>query len=211
MKPTNRLDYAKDIRLNAQLIATEQRKIEPLALEILEYFECERCARCCKIPVGLTDDDITRLYKLDGDAFFDKLEDRVLPNYLKTPCPYLVNNNCKVYKDRPLLCRLYPFSMAYVFPSIRLCPLGIKILREYEKILPIHTTRKKRRDRTKGKRSEERSFDLLQDLANTSEDILDTIGLKRDKIRIQVTVLSIEGLEKLLRYLKHVKGKEGKK
>jgi len=197
------LASADDMLLNAQLIAKEQQKVVPLALEILEYFKCEGCASCCKIPVGLTNSDITRLYKLEGDTFFDKLEDRVVPNYLKSPCPYLEDNNCKVYNDRPLLCRLYPFSMAYVFPSIRLCPLGMKILEEYKKIVPVHATRKKKIDKAKGRRSEEKSLALLQDITDTSEEILDTIFLERDKIRVPVAALSIEKMERLLRYLRH--------
>ena len=47
-----------------------------LAEEILSYFRCERCGECCRtLPISLGWDDIERLYKDEGEAFFDKLDD----------------------------------------------------------------------------------------------------------------------------------------
>ncbi len=106
-----------------------------LAEEILSYFECERCGECCRtLPISLSWADIERLYKIEGEGFFDKLDNDAIENCLRTPCPYLKDNRCMIYDKRPLVCRVFPFEFAYPFPSIRLCPLGRKISAEVSKL-----------------------------------------------------------------------------
>jgi len=61
-----------------------RQKFEQLALAILEYFECDRCCKCClEMPIHLNDADLERIYQLDGAALFDKMDENEVDNYLK--------------------------------------------------------------------------------------------------------------------------------
>ena len=106
---------------------------------VSEQIECRECGNCCKVfRPSLKADDINRLahrmritradfimeylvaYENGKDHFF-KL----------TPCPFLVNNACTVYPDRPEACRSYPglhkegfvLNLSHAFSSCSVCPV----------------------------------------------------------------------------------------
>jgi Fe-S-cluster containining protein len=74
-------------------------------------FTCTRCGACCRhvgAGVGLTDDDLTRL----GKTARVKPEHPIFTDILESEagvCSHLSENDCSVYRERPLMCRLYPF------------------------------------------------------------------------------------------------------
>lgn len=88
-----------------------------------ETFTCERCGECCtKYTVKLSNADIKVIKKLGYDeAEFTEIDNNLLgPNkfVLKKDddykCVFLRKNkngvlNCKIYENRPLVCRKYPF------------------------------------------------------------------------------------------------------
>lgn len=87
-----------------------------LSREILYYFKCRACGKCCKIPVMISKEEIEKICeKLKMDTF--EFSRRYLGNefYLKEPCPFLENRKggkafCRIYEVRPEVCRLFPFS-----------------------------------------------------------------------------------------------------
>ncbi len=119
-------------------IKKENEEFDQIAIEILKYFECKRCGLCCKMPVGLTAEDIERLYKIDK-TILDKLDERIVDNYLKTPCPYLRGNECTVYEYRANVCRTYPFMSFYNIGrcGLRQCPLGKEIFLKIKDFDPL--------------------------------------------------------------------------
>jgi len=110
-------------------------RFEQLALAIQEFFECERCCKCCReMPIHLNDEDMDRLSRIDGEALFGKMEDNEVDNYLKTPCPYLKGNECTIYESRPMSCKMFPFVVIRPVPTLQLCPMGKKIFGEYKRL-----------------------------------------------------------------------------
>lgn len=90
-----------------------QAMIDHLTL-LLAQVNCAGCnALCCREnpgdePLSLLPSEyekLTREYSLDA---LDKIEDGTYG--LPMPCPFLESNLCKIYRDRPLVCVLYPFQ-----------------------------------------------------------------------------------------------------
>jgi Fe-S-cluster containining protein len=115
--------------------------------EVSEQIECRECANCCKVfhPL-LKVEDIDRLARRlripkrdfitqylveyeNGKGCFFKL----------TPCPFLVDNACTVYPDRPDVCRSYPnlyrerfvFRLNDAFSNCSVCPIVYNV---YERV-----------------------------------------------------------------------------
>lgn len=57
-------------------------------------WECQKCRQCCKTDKKI----IQKIFNIHSD---------------KDECPFLKNNNCKLEKNKPLICRMHPF-----FPGI---------------------------------------------------------------------------------------------
>jgi len=120
---------------NVMAIEKDRRRFEQLALEILAYFDCSRCCKCCReMPIHLNDEAMERLYRIDGDALFDKMDENEVDNYLKTPCPYLEGDRCTIYDDRPMACRMFPFVAIRPVPTLQLCPMGENIFDEFKRL-----------------------------------------------------------------------------
>ncbi|MCI5053005.1 MAG: YkgJ family cysteine cluster protein [Simkaniaceae bacterium] len=84
-------------------------------------FECTQCAKCCKTPRGvvyLEAQDIARLakaLKIPRLLFLLKYARRIdgkwalRKKWRSIECTFLDGKLCRVYKDRPAQCHLYPF------------------------------------------------------------------------------------------------------
>jgi len=93
-------------------------------------FTCDRSGKCCKDrvdnPILLSPYDVHRLrtsLSLSSRQFSDRFGQQILGADSQLPimlldfewtgkkhnkCPFLMSYGCKVYEDRPLVCRLYP-------------------------------------------------------------------------------------------------------
>jgi hypothetical protein len=112
-------------------------------------FECQRCARCCgDTPhrgriIYLLEEEVRRiskLTKLHPMEFASPISG--IGNYKHRMkkrngiCVFLSNKACKIYKVRPSVCQLYPFTMrisnnTLVFEVSEDCPgigLGNQVL-----------------------------------------------------------------------------------
>lgn len=91
-------------------------------------FRCEFCARCCTKEfndhVFLLDSDLEKIMKIDPDAvtpapyyeFCDQHGRFYVSGYaLKTKtdgsCIFLENKKCRIYENRPSICRVYPHML----------------------------------------------------------------------------------------------------
>jgi len=107
--------------------------------EVAGHIECRVCGNCCKVfrPL-LKPEDIDRLagrLKISREAFMKKYiveyEDGQGWFFKDVPCPFLVDNSCSVYPDRPGICRSYPnlhtggfvSRLGIVFSSCSVCPI----------------------------------------------------------------------------------------
>lgn len=91
-------------------------------------FKCEFCARCCTKEfndhVFLLDADLAVIRKIDPDAitpapypeFCDQKGRFYVSGYalkanIDGSCIFLENKRCKIYENRPLICRIYPHML----------------------------------------------------------------------------------------------------
>jgi Fe-S-cluster containining protein len=88
-------------------------------------FICSHCTLCChQENLSITEGDYQRLIKLSKGEFKARKIKNELFSYLISPkgkCPFLTYNKlCRVYSDRPVVCRLIPLALGY-FPTGELC------------------------------------------------------------------------------------------
>lgn len=88
-----------------------------------DYFKCCRCGNCCRLRfISVTDDEIDRLKKIGHKEFFEK-------NNIKRingRCYFQKDGSCGIYKDRPKVCREFPFGKLLGFitycKNVNYCP-----------------------------------------------------------------------------------------
>lgn len=87
-------------------------------------FKCDRCGRCCSRPeiIDLVVDDVWRFARRFHINFNKALQKYAMPHALDSrrmmlkhvnPCMFY-DKGCRIYKDRPTVCRMAPFLAAPV-------------------------------------------------------------------------------------------------
>ncbi|ASJ00170.1 YkgJ family cysteine cluster protein [Thermococcus gorgonarius] len=162
------------MNLETRLVATIDLKTLDVTIHSRVKFKCvENCGKCCReLEIPLRDEDIERIEELGYNAWefvdYEKLfyrGDKFLGYGLKKrpfddSCVFLdpETKRCRIYKHRPLACRLYPFvfikkgdKMEVHIKLDSLCP-GIDhpegepvtaefILREYGEVIEEYHTK----------------------------------------------------------------------
>jgi len=117
--------------------------------EVSSQVDCTACGNCCrKIHVVFENRDIEKLsevVELSQDQFKAKYlkhdkEDNVLTTKSK-PCPFLKNNKCIQYANRPRSCQSYPylentefvFRLWNVISNYAICPIVFNVYEELKK------------------------------------------------------------------------------
>lgn len=81
--------------------------------EELKNYSCKRgCSFCCYYEINLSDDEYQlirskhgiNVNELESIKKQNKLSWAQIP-YKDRKCPFLINNECSIYEDRPLACR----------------------------------------------------------------------------------------------------------
>lgn len=95
------------------------KRVSELTRQVWAGIDCTKCANCCKtVRPTLTDEDVDRLARRFGVE-----RQELIGRYLEptergadnpwvtrsTPCPFLKDNLCTVYEDRPADCGGYPY------------------------------------------------------------------------------------------------------
>jgi len=85
-------------------------------LHLLKFNNCKECSECCKnkflAPLVLEDFEKVYQYFPILIAKLDTLKPVMLLSN-EISCPYLKNETCSIYENRPPACRIYPFSPWY--------------------------------------------------------------------------------------------------
>jgi Fe-S-cluster containining protein len=124
--------------------------------------DCAACANCCKnVRPTLSDEDIDRLSSRLGIS-----RERIIEAYLEktepgednpwrtrmTPCPFLRDNRCSVYEDRPEDCRGYPylyepdlvFRMTSMIDRTFTCPIVYEAIEELKPVVGFQPGKNRR-------------------------------------------------------------------
>ena len=144
--------FRQFLKLRCKLDAAQlDQRVFDLARRVWAGIDCTTCANCCKtVRPTLSDDDVERLSRRL------RMERRqLIQTYLQatetgednpwqtrtTPCPFLKDNRCSVYEDRPDDCRGYPYldEPDFAFRTIAMiertftCPIVYEVMEELKR------------------------------------------------------------------------------
>jgi Fe-S-cluster containining protein len=127
------------------------RLVHTLSAEVSAKIDCTACANCCKtISPRLTRTDIARLAAHLGlppraftAQFLRQAEDGDGWAFGARPCPFLANNLCTVYDQRPKDCRSFPhlhkrdfvFRLIQAVQNASLCPIVFNVYEQLKREL----------------------------------------------------------------------------
>ncbi len=115
--------------------------------------DCTSCANCCReVKPTFSEEEVGRLSRRLGmerqqfiDTYLERLEEKDENPWQTrtTPCPFLKENLCSVYEDRPADCSGYPYLYhpEFVFRTMAMidrtftCPIVYEVLEELKKAL----------------------------------------------------------------------------
>jgi hypothetical protein len=114
--------------------------------------DCTKCANCCReVKPEFSEEEVDRLARrlaITLKQFIDAYLDRSEPGETTwttrtTPCPFLKDNLCSVYEDRPSGCSGFPYLYKpdFVFRTIAMlertstCPIVYEVIEELKKSL----------------------------------------------------------------------------
>jgi Fe-S-cluster containining protein len=121
--------------------------------QIWAAIDCTKCANCCKeVHPTFSEVEVDRLARrlaMTSQQFIETYLQRSEPNddnswtTRTTPCPFLKDNFCSVYEDRPADCSGYPYLYRPQFVSRTLgmigrtstCPIVYEVMEELKKSL----------------------------------------------------------------------------
>ncbi len=107
------------------------------SIELIKFNNCNGCSECCKnkLMAPLVLEDFEKVYKYFPIliAKFDILKPVMLLSN-ETACPYLRNDKCSIYENRPPACKIYPYSPWYDDILLDLSCKGVGVEGE---ILPL--------------------------------------------------------------------------
>ena len=90
---------------------------------------CNGCTKCCNGPLPLSETDYQaipsdrRFYAVPISGIEAKYSyllseptKYIIDTPTDSPCPYLSNNECSIYANRPEICRIFPAPLHYNSP-----------------------------------------------------------------------------------------------
>jgi len=138
-------------------------RVAHLARRVWSGIDCTTCANCCKeVRPTFSQNDVDRLARRLGlqsqqliDSYLEPTENGADNPWQtrSTPCPFLKDDRCTVYDDRPADCRGYPYlyepnfegrTMAMIKRTF-ICPIVYDVLEELK--ASVGFPRRKRRRR----------------------------------------------------------------
>jgi uncharacterized protein len=94
---------------------------------VWDKIDCTTCANCCReVKPTFSKEDVNRIAArlgMNPQAFVDahlehtEADDGNPWQTRTTPCPFLKDNRCSIYEDRPVDCREYPYLFKPEFVS----------------------------------------------------------------------------------------------
>jgi uncharacterized protein len=113
---------------------------------VSKQVDCSKCANCCKAcSPNLQTPDIRRMakhYDMEPASFKQKYlendEEEDGLYFREMPCPFLQDNRCAIYKQRPDDCRSYPHlqksdfvsRLMQVISNYSVCPIVFNVYEE---------------------------------------------------------------------------------
>lgn len=120
--------------------------------DVSSQIDCTKCANCCKVFDSVLDEeDVIKLssgLNLNKDEFkkaylVESQEEKDCYNFIKVPCPFLKDNKCSVYENRPKDCQSFPHlhkeefltRLIGVIQNYSICPIVFNVYEQLKKEL----------------------------------------------------------------------------
>lgn len=122
------------------LFHIEKTFLKLLGRNVIVKGECIRCGKCCErmfLSIGnkriADDDEFINLKEAFPEYGIFYIKESSPSGFLVFGCSMLLENNqCKSYKTRPAICRMYPYAES--FKTVHLLPSGCGF-----KVIPLKT------------------------------------------------------------------------
>jgi Fe-S-cluster containining protein len=143
----------------------EEEELDKLVFEVTRQvwagIDCTTCANCCKeVKPTLSEEDVNRLARRLGIERQELINAYLQPaeagednpwETKTTPCPFLKDNKCSVYEDRPANCRGYPYlyeprftaRLMSMLQRVSTCPIVYEVMEELKKELGFSRGRRR--------------------------------------------------------------------
>jgi hypothetical protein len=137
-------------------------RVFELTKQVWADIDCTTCANCCKeVRPTFSEEDVDRLAKrlrIDRRQFIDSYLQPTDPGddnpwrTKTTPCPFLKDNRCSVYEDRPNDCRGYPYLYEPDFATRTMamlqrtftCPIVYEVMERLKQTIGFPGRKRKR-------------------------------------------------------------------
>ena len=126
------------------------RQVWETTKRVWDGVDCTACANCCReVRPTFSEEEVNRLATRLGTTTLQFIDTYLEPNgdddnpwQTKTnPCPFLKDNRCSVYEDRPADCKGYPYLYEPEFSSRTMgmisrtftCPIVYGVIEELKR------------------------------------------------------------------------------
>ena len=126
-------------------------RVFELTKQVWAGIDCTTCANCCKeVKPTFSEEDVSRIALRLGidcqrliEAYLEPTEsgdDNPWQTRTK-PCPFLKDNRCSIYEDRPTNCRGYPylyesdfiFRLTGMMGRVSTCPIVYEVVEQLKR------------------------------------------------------------------------------
>ncbi len=137
------------------------RRVFEITRRVWAGIDCTSCANCCReVRPSFSEEEVDRLARRLGlervqfiESYLERT-DALSENPWQTrtlPCPFLKENRCSVYEDRPADCGGYPYlySPDFIFRTIAMidriatCPIVFQVMEDLKKSLGFSPKRRR--------------------------------------------------------------------
>lgn len=155
-------EFRQFIKTRCGLDSNEMdRQVFEVTQRVWAGIDCTTCANCCReLRPTFSEDDVARLSRRLGMApeevtreYLVRTENEGNPWRTRSaPCPFLKDNRCSIYEDRPADCRGYPYLYEPDFVSrtmgmiarTQTCPIVYEVLEELKRLWKFRGKRRRR-------------------------------------------------------------------
>lgn len=139
--------YLKGLDIEEQDLDKIVHKIND---DVTSQIDCTKCANCCKVfDPTLDEDDVVKFsssLNMNIDEFktaylIESKEEMDCYNFNTVPCPFLKDNKCTNYENRPKVCVSYPHlhkkefwtRLMGVVQNYSVCPIVFNVCEQLKK------------------------------------------------------------------------------